>query len=171
MTKKILFFTAGTLATAGELAQIAALNAMAVPGYEVGVRNSQASGSFGAGIEDCDLVAGTIPTAFNAKTDFGEAHASRPAEFALLPATHELAAAATKQLQALKATGVDVSDLTLADVTAVTTTYASDDTDVATVSAGGLVTGVAAGEATITATHTYTAGKTITAETVITVPA
>lgn len=171
MTKKILFFTAGTKATTAEQAQIDALNALNAPGFTVGVRNSAENASFGSGIEACDFVAGTIPTAYNAKTNYGEAHASRPVKFALLPATANVAALATQQLQALKATGNDVSALTLADVTAVSTTYASSDAAKATVSAGGLVTGVAAGSTTITATHTYASGKTITATSVITVPA
>lgn len=171
MTKKILFFTAGTVATVAEQAQIDALNALNAPGFTVGVRNAAQNASFGSGIESCDFVAGTIPTAYNAKTNYGEAHASRPVKFALLPATHSLAVSATKQLQALKATGNDVSALTLADVTAVSTTYASSDAAKATVSAGGLVTGVAAGTTTITATHTYATGKTITATAAITVTA
>jgi uncharacterized protein YjdB len=170
-TKKILFFTAGIGATSAEQLQIDALNALTSPGYSVGVRSAVASGSYGHGIESCDFVAGTIPTAFNAKTNYGEPNALRPVKFALLPATHTLAAVETKQLQALKANGTDVSALTLADVTAVTTTYASSNEAKATVSGGGLVTGVAAGTATITATHTYTTGKTITATTVVTVTA
>lgn len=171
MTKKILFFTAGPVPTAGEQAQIDALNALNAPGYTVGVRNALQSGSYGHGIESCDLVAGTIPTAFNAKPNHGEAHASRPAKLALLPATHSMAAAATKQMQVLKATGNDVSALTLADVTAVSTTYTSSNEAKATVDSAGIVTAVAAGTATITATHTYTSGKTTTATAVITVTA
>jgi len=169
--KKILFFVAGKVPTADEAAQIAALNALTSPGYSVGVRNAAENALYGSGIEPCDLVAGSIPTAYNAKLDYGVAHADRPAKFALLPATASVAAAATKQLQALKANGNDISALTLADVTAVSTTYASSDATKATVSAGGLVTGVAAGETTITATHTYASGKTITATSVITVTA
>lgn len=170
MTKKILFFTAGTKATTAEQAQIDALNALNAPGFTVGVRNSAENASFGYGIEECDFVAGTIPTAYNAKTNYGEPHADRPVKFALLPITANVEALATRQLQALKATGNDVSALTLADVTAISTSYASSNAAKATVSAGGLVTGVAAGSSTITATHTYTSGKTITATSVITVP-
>jgi len=171
MTKKILFFIAGKVPTGAEQAQIDALNALTTPGYSIGVRNGAENASFGYGIEACDFVAGTIPTAYNAKTNYGEANTARPSKFSLLPATANVAALATQQLQALKANGVDISALTLADVTAVTTTYASSDAAKATVSAGGLVTGVAAGTATITATHTYATGKTITATAVITVPA
>lgn len=171
MTKKIIFFTAAAVPTEAEQAQIDALNAMTVPGYNVAVRNGSQSASYGYGIEASDFVAGTIPTAFNAVANYGEANAARPVKLSLLPATHSLAAAATKQLQVLKANGADISALTLADVTAVTTTYASSDEAKATVSAGGLVTGVAAGTATITATHTYTTGKTITATAAITVTA
>lgn len=171
MTKRILFFTAGKVPTVAEQAQIDALNAMTSPGFSVGVRNSAENAVFGSGIETCDFVAGTIPTAYNAKTNYGEAHSDRPCKFSLLPATASAAVLATQQLQALKANGNDISALTLADVTAVSTTYASSDATKATVSAGGLVTGVAAGTATITATHTYASGKTITATSVITVTA
>lgn len=171
MTKKLLFFIAGTVPTVAEQAQIDALNALTTPGYSVGVRSALHNSTYTPNLEACDFVAGTIPTAYNAKTNYGEANAARPVKFALLPATHSFAVSATKQLQALKATGNDVSALTLADVTAVTTTYASSDAAKATVSAGGLITGVAAGSTTITATHTYTSGKTITATSVITVTA
>lgn len=169
MTKKILFFTAGPVATGAETAQIAALNAMTIQGYTVGVRNALESGSYGAGIESCDLVCGTVPTAFNGVTNYGEPNAARPCAFQLNPATKQIAALETTQLQALKADGLDVSALTLTDVTAVNTTYASSQTSKATVSAGGVVSGVAAGTSQITATHTYTAGKTITATMIATV--
>lgn len=52
-----------------------------------------------------------------------------------------------------------------------TTTWASDDTDVATVSAAGLVTGVAAGTVTITATYTPVSGSAVTDKAVVRVTA
>ena len=172
MTKKILFFTAGPVPTVDEQAQIDALNAMHAVGFNVGVRNTLSSGLYGYGIEASDFVAGTIPTAYNAVSNYGVAHASRPCKISLLPAAPSVAALATQQMQVLKATGNDVTALTLADVTATSTTYASGTPATATVHAStGVVTGVAAGTTVITATHTYTSGKTITATATVTVPA
>ena len=173
MTKKVLYFTAGPVPTVTEAAQIAALVALGLPGYTVGVRNGLLPGSFGAGIEASDYVAGTIPTAFNAVPNYGVPDALRPAKLSLLSATgsFSVAAAATRQLQAMSVVGADISALTVTDVTAATTTYASSVPAKATVDANGLVTGVAAGTTTITATHTYAVGKTITATAVITVTA
>lgn len=171
MTKKILFFTAGRVATEAEAAQITALNALNAPGFIVGVRNAAENALYGHGIETCDFVAGTIPTAYNAKPNYGVADATRPCKLDLLPNAHSMAVAETKQLQCLKANGNDVSTLSLADVTAVTTTYASATPAKATVSAGGLVTGVAAGTSVITATHTYADGKTVTASMTVTITA
>ena len=48
-----------------------------------------------------------------------------------------------------------------------TTTWASDDTGVATVSTAGLVTGVAAGTVTITGTYTPTGGSAVTGKAVV----
>ena len=48
-----------------------------------------------------------------------------------------------------------------------TTVWASDDTGVATVSAAGLVTGVAAGTVTITGTYTPTGGSAVTGKAVV----
>lgn len=65
MAQKILYFTAGEVATSDEKADIAALMAITAPAFEVGVRNALVSTAYGAGIEDTDMVAGTIPTAYN----------------------------------------------------------------------------------------------------------
>lgn len=66
-TQKVIFFTAGPVATAGELADIAQLNALTEPRYDVKVRNGALADGmkFGAGIEDADFVAGTIPTEYS----------------------------------------------------------------------------------------------------------
>lgn len=48
-----------------------------------------------------------------------------------------------------------------------TITYASDDTDIATVSSSGLVTGKAAGTVTVTVTNTPTSGTAVTAKAVV----
>ena len=170
MTQKILFFTAGQTPTAAELAQIAALNALTTPGYEVGVRFADASNNYGAGIESADFVAGDIPAAYSGVTDYGYPHADRPTALFVLPATAEVAAAGTQQLQVLAVDGADISALTISDETG-NCTFASDDEGVATVDAAGEVTGVAAGTCTITATYTYDTDKEMTATCDITVPA
>jgi hypothetical protein len=64
---KVIFFTADNVPTVGELADIANLNARAVAPYEIAVRNTKVAARYGAGIEACDFVAGTVPVAFNAK--------------------------------------------------------------------------------------------------------
>lgn len=69
MTDKIIYFTAGPVPTGGELDDIAALNAKSNP-YEIKVRSAIESNSYGAGIEDADFVAGTIPSAYSAYTEF-----------------------------------------------------------------------------------------------------
>lgn len=71
-TQKIIFFTAGPVATPGELADIEQLNALTGARYDVKVRNGGLSGgmNYGAGIEDTDFVAGTIPTAYSDAEDY-----------------------------------------------------------------------------------------------------
>jgi hypothetical protein len=62
--KKVIFFTAGTKATAGELADIAKLNAVAEAQYSVQVVNGAVPAIYGETdriIPDVDYVAGTIP--------------------------------------------------------------------------------------------------------------
>jgi hypothetical protein len=67
-TKKVIFFTAGTTATAGEIADIAKLNAAAEAQYEVIVANGAANAKYGETdrIIPSDFVAGTIPTEYAA---------------------------------------------------------------------------------------------------------
>lgn len=65
MAQKVLYFLAGSVATSGELAEISRLN----PQYEVKVLNGLANAQYGATrLIPCDLVAGTIPTEYNALT-------------------------------------------------------------------------------------------------------
>lgn len=87
MTQKILYFTAGATATTGELADIAKLNALAVPAYEVGVRSAIASPNYGAGIESADYVAGTIPDAYDDEEDYPVIDPDEPPGPDNLPAT------------------------------------------------------------------------------------
>lgn len=65
--QKIIFFTVGPKATDAELAAIGKLNSAAAASYEVAVMNGQAA-NYGTGrLVPCDFVAGTVPTAYNAK--------------------------------------------------------------------------------------------------------
>jgi hypothetical protein len=56
-TKKVLYFTADKVPTTGELADLTKLNAAALPGYVIQVRNTD----IGHGVEPADYVAGTVP--------------------------------------------------------------------------------------------------------------
>ena len=63
-TQKIIYFTAGAVPTFGEIADIAALNALCEPAYSVNVSNGSVLPNLGASggepiIEECDFVAGT----------------------------------------------------------------------------------------------------------------
>jgi hypothetical protein len=65
-TKSIIFFTAGPVATSDELTAIGKLEAATEQPYSVKVFNGLRSPNYGYGIEQCDYVAGTIPTAYDA---------------------------------------------------------------------------------------------------------
>lgn len=165
-TKKLIYFTAGATPTVAEAAAITALNTMDADVYDIQVRNAAITHTH----ETCDLVAGTIPTAYNGDAAYGLVDAARPLCFDIWPKTHTMAAVATLQTYSIKVTG-DISALVRTNVTASTagTTYATSDGAKATVSAEGIVTAVATGTATITATHTYASAKTTTSTMVITV--
>lgn len=69
--KKVIYFTAGMQPTGPEATAIAKLNALAGAPYQVLVRRGDAargSDNYGAGADDCDFVAGTVPAAYSAKT-------------------------------------------------------------------------------------------------------
>lgn len=59
--KKVVYFTLSDVPTAGEIADIAKLNAATAAPYEVAVRSSVRPMSSGGDNEACDYVAGTIP--------------------------------------------------------------------------------------------------------------
>jgi len=67
---KVTYFTASEKATADELADIAALNALSNDPYEILVRNGAQSNSYGAGPDATDYVAGTIPDEYSDTEDF-----------------------------------------------------------------------------------------------------
>jgi uncharacterized protein YjdB len=82
---------------------------------------------------------------------------------AVTPATASVVEAATQQLAVVATMTDETTTVTVTDVAV----YVSDDEEVATVDASGLVTGVATGEATITASykgHDDTCVVTVTAE-------
>lgn len=166
-TKKILYFQADAAPTVAELADIADLNAMALPAYDVQVRNAAITHHE----EASDLVAGTIPTAYEDHVNFGDVNfAAKPSLLFIAPGTAAISGTNTLQLRVVAVTG-PLNALVGSDVTAAAagTTYASSVVGKATVSAEGLVTGVSAGSTVITATYTYASGKTVTATRTITV--
>lgn len=61
---KVIYFTAGDVATTAEKADIQKLNELAVSPYDVGVRSAVRPMSSGGPLEAADYVAGTIPTAY-----------------------------------------------------------------------------------------------------------
>ena len=127
-TKKVVYFTAGINATAGELADIAKLNAAAEPQYEVFVANGAANAEYGEtdSIIPADFIAGTIPDVYRVDGD--------PLEDPVYP---EIDPDAIPN-QALTATQAIVNDAEALTVP-VTGTY----TTTATVSvANGVVTGI-----------------------------
>lgn len=63
MTDKIIYFTASEKVTDAEKADIAKLNAITEPYYSLQVRNGRVPNVWGH-LEEADLVAGTIPEAY-----------------------------------------------------------------------------------------------------------
>lgn len=169
-TKTVIYFTADTKPTVAELAAIARLNALAESAYNVQVRNGGATAKMSS-IEPCDYVAGTVPTAYAGEDLLGgdgKIDADRPLAFAVFPPTLAISSG-TAQARAIACTGTNADDSELKDVTA-DTLWTSSDTGKATVGAyTGIITKVAAGTTTVTATYTYTSGKTLTDTCAVTV--
>lgn len=169
--KIVLFFLAGQVATAAEADQIAALNARG--DLQVGVRAGggmvfgakPADQRFGSGIEACDYVAGTVPTAYNAKTVI------KPVVFAVFPAAISLDASNADVQQLAAVSLVDGVAVDLAAATSVVWSITDATTNVVTVDGDGKLTAVAAGTKTCRATYTYAAGRTVTADCAVTVVA
>lgn len=175
MSERILYFTAGQEPTVAEQAEIDRLEAMAAAPYVVKVRNGDVEEKMPS-IETCDFVAGTVPTAYAAVDDFdedGEISEDKPIAFGIVPSSGSLdhSDGDTLQLYPVGIEGVTVADVGLVEISEPSVTYASDDENVATVTADGLVDTAGAGSCTITATYTYATGKTVTAESSITVTA
>lgn len=169
VTSVVLYFTAGILPTAVEVAEIARLSTVM---ENVRVRNGAVAAEtlFSGKIEACDFVAGkAIPATYTdapaSKTVLAIPSDANPDQFKVFPAAITIDASNldVQQLAAIKAeinaaTGFAAMTNLSADATV---TYASSDTNKATVSATGLVTAVAAGATNITAT--LTAGTPVTA--------
>lgn len=83
---KVIYFTAGAIATAPELAEIAKLNAATVPALEVVVRRGDGVGTqlYGAGEEAADYVAGTPPAPYDDTEDYPVADPDNPPVGAIL---------------------------------------------------------------------------------------
>jgi uncharacterized protein YjdB len=164
--KKCIFFTAGAIPTTPEQALIDRLSVH----YDVGVRNTLIDDVYGEKLESADAVAGTIPAAFTTAIadypdgDVTPAAVAKPEAQLIVPATVSFAHTGTFQLYAVSAE-LDEAAATVALTNRTSGTgvvWSSSDATKATV-ADGLVTGVAAGSATITWTYTYATGKTVTA--------
>lgn len=62
--KKVIYFSAGYDLTDDEIAELAALNAIGAPALEINVSNGAVDPGIEGGVEECDYVAGTAPTAY-----------------------------------------------------------------------------------------------------------
>lgn len=164
VTSKVLYFIAGIVPTAVEASEIAQLQTVF---RNVQVRNATtlADTKYGANFESFDFLAGpAVPSAYSSidgAVVINPPAGNNPDQFKLFPAAVSIDAsnADVQQLAAVKAvidpaTGLAAMTDLAADATV---TYLSSDTNVATVSSTGLVTAVAAGSATITATLRSTA--------------
>jgi hypothetical protein len=174
-TRKIIFFIAETTATTDEAALIVRIRGNVV------VRSVLASPLYGDKLEAADGLAGAIPDSYKTgagttidtdvytEGDVTPALTAKPEALKVIPATLAISTG-TKPLYAVKGDlNEDTEAVTLADVTAATEiAWTTSDAAKATVAAG-VVTKVAAGAATITATYTYDTGKTITSTCVVTV--
>lgn len=167
-SSKVLYFIAGATPSAAELAAIARLETM-YRNVQVRRGDSATDAAYGSTAkESFDFLAGTnIPTAYstgNSAKVITVPSAAAPDQFKLFPATLAVDASDVdvKNLAAVKAnvnpaTGLaEMTDLAANGMV----TFASSDATKATVSSVGLVTAVAAGSTTVTAT--YQPGTSIT---------
>lgn len=175
MSERILYFTAANVPTEAEQAAIDRLEALAASPYSINIR-SAATESTMPDEEDCDYVAGSVPTEYSGVTLFdedGEISEDKPIGFSVIPSSGSLdhSDGDTLQLYPVGIEGATAADVALVEISEESVVYVSDNTDVATVSADGLVDTAGAGSCTVTATYTYATGKTVTAESAITVTA
>jgi hypothetical protein len=167
----ILFFTAGSVPTAEEEAQINALEKLTRKGYSVEVRNAEQSALYGANLEDCDYVCGAIPADYDDIAVFGVDYLSSLSKAGMLeciPAFATIQKTHTLQLQVIRTVGETVEEMIIHDFTASLSTTATGEAGKATISAGGLITGVDVGEVDLRVTVgslAATCKATITAHT------
>lgn len=62
---RIIYFTAGITPTVAEAAKIAEIQSAGFADFKI--RNASQNSSFASGIEECDIVDGTVPAAYAAK--------------------------------------------------------------------------------------------------------
>lgn len=163
MARKVLFFLAGTVATADEIAKIANITG------EVHLRNVLHDTTFGGSLEDADALAGAIPAAYKTASggtavdtavfpggDVTPNNVSGIDGLFVFPVNIAITGTGTLQARAVK---VEVDpDTGLTTATEVTTScvWTSATGAKATVASGtGIVTGVAAGTSVITASYDY----------------
>lgn len=167
-TRKIIFFIAGTVPTAGELALIARIRGIVV------VRSVLRDVTYAGGLEAADGLAGAIPdsyktgegttidTAVYTLGDVTPALVDKP-EASVVVGQSALAVAATTQLRMVAAEYNDATgEIALTDVTE-TATFESANVAKATVTTGGIVTGVEAGAVSIIGSYEYDTGVSVTA--------
>lgn len=178
-SRTILFFIAGITATAGELDLISRIRGT------VHVRNVLYDTTYGGKLEPADGLAGAIPTdyltgegetidtALYPDGDVTPLITAAAEDFNVFPATLAIKVGEIKDLGAITADyDDDTALITLTNKAAASTVdWASSDETKATVDTNGLVTGVAAGSATITATYTAVGADPVTSTSVVTVSA
>jgi hypothetical protein len=161
---KILFFIASNVATDEEQSMINALENLTRKGYSVEVRNADQSALYGANLEECDYVAGSIPIAYAAIPIFGIAvESNKPVMLECIPVSATIQATHSKQLQVIKTTGETLDEMEVEDVTIdEDMTFSSSASGKASVSSLGAILGVATGSAIITASMSASLSATCT---------
>ena len=170
---KVLFFIVGNVPTVAEQALI---DRLARDYTQVGVRSGDHPATYGDHLESADAVAGTLPAAVStaiadyASGDVTPTNTLKPEAKLVLPAAATFAHTGTLQLRAVVAERDEATNVvTLTDkTTGAGIAWGSSDETKATVASTGLVTGVAAGAATITWTYTYDTAQTVTGTSVLT---
>lgn len=180
MARKVLFFIAGRSPTEAEAAQIANIVG------NVQIRSNLSSSQYGVALEPADALAGAIPAAYltgeddTVDTDLYPGGDVTPrfgnnTAFAVFPpvANADVSDGAPGlQLRAVAgALNEDTGEITLSDLTATVVWSSSDETKATVGAATGIVTAVAAGQATITATYDPADGEARTDTCVVTVVA
>lgn len=156
MTQKVIYFTGTQTATTAEKAAIAALNALTEKPYEVLVFNSQQSPNYGAGPDDADFVAGTIPTQYEDVPVIDPANPPAPE----LPAT-ETVVSNGQAITVQNSAGAAVAGTHNATVAANTLSNVKLAATIAPVAAGSQTIRDGAGK-TSTATRAVSAGAITT---------